>query len=131
MHILYETDRYFIGHIYEDAYLIDKRNGQEILHDDFYGDPKCGLISKSDDWAIIAGEHITIWKNGKTTKIDKEEIKWVHSIRTSDEKVIEILIDPWTDKSAIWTLDLNNFELKKVKDFDDYKEKERADNVVW
>ena len=131
MHILDETDKYFIGHIYEDAYLIDKRNGQEILHDDFYGDPTCGLISKSDKWAIIAGEHIIIWKNGKTTKIDKQEIKWVHSIRTSDDEVVEILVDPWTDKAAIWTLDLNNFEIKKVKDFDDYKEKERADNVVW
>ena len=130
MHILDETDRYFIGHIYEDAYLIDKRNGEEILHDDFYGDPTCGLISKSDAWAIIAGEHITIWKKGKTTKIDMEEIKWVHSMRTSNDQIIEILVDPWSDKSSIWTLDLSNFELKKLKDFDDYKEKERTENVV-
>src|SRR5688572_19207434 len=122
MHILDETDRYFIGHIFDDAYLIDKRNGEEIFHDDFYGDPSCGLISKSNDWAIIAGEHITIWRKGKITKIEQEEIRWVHSIRTNDDQIIEILIDPWADHSAIWTLDIKTHELKKVKDFNDYKE---------
>lgn len=131
MRILDETNKYFIGHIYEDAYLIEKHNGQEIIHDDFYGDPTCGLISKSDKWAIIAGEHITIWKNEQITKIDKEEIKWIHSMRTNDDEIIEILIDPWAKNAAIWTLDLNNFELRKVKNFDDYKEKEWTDNVVW
>lgn len=44
MRILDETDKYFIGHIYEDAYLVEKSSGQEVLHDDFYGDPKCGLM---------------------------------------------------------------------------------------
>jgi len=131
MHILDETDKYFIGHIYEDAYLIEKRNGEEIFHDDFYGDPTCGLISKTNEWAIIAGEHITIWKNGRTIKIDNEEIKSVHAVRTRDSQIIEILIDPWTDKGSIWTFDTRNFELKKLKDFHDYKGKERNDDVVW
>lgn len=131
MHILDETDRYFIGHIFDDAYLIDKRNGEEIFHDDFYGDPSCGLISKSNDWAIIAGEHITIWRKGKITKIEQEEIRWVHSIRTNDDQIIEILIDPWADHSAIWTLDIKTYELKKVKDFNDYKEREYTDDVLW
>ncbi len=71
MRILDETDKYFIAHDFEDAYLIEKRNGEAIVHDDFYGDPKCGLISKNNDWAIIAGEHITIWKAGKKTWTNK------------------------------------------------------------
>lgn len=102
MRILDETERYFIGHIFEDAYLIEKRNGEEILVDDFYGDPSCGLISKNNDWAIIAGDHITIWRKGKVTKIDREELRWVHAIRTADDQIIEILIDPWSENSAIW-----------------------------
>lgn len=129
MRILDETDKYFIGHIYEDAYLIEKRSGHEIIHDGFYGDPTCGLIGKSNEWAVIAGEHLTIWKKGK--KIVKEEIRWVHAMRTVDDQIIEILIDPWADNSSIWTLDIRNLELKKLKDFDDYKGKEWTEDVVW
>lgn len=131
MRILDETERYFIGHIFEDAYLIEKRNGEEILVDDFYGDPSCGLISKSNDWAIIAGDHITIWRKGKVTKIDREELRWVHAIRTADDQIIEILIDPWSENSAIWALDIKTYELTKVKPFDDYRDKELSEDVVW
>jgi hypothetical protein len=131
MYILDETDQYFIGHIFEDAFLIDKRNGEEIFHDDFYGDPSCGLISKKGDWAVVAGEHITIWKKGKITKINQDETQWVYAIRTNDDQIIEILIDPWSKNSAIWTLDIKNYELKKVKPFDDYRDKELTDDVVW
>lgn len=131
MRILDETDKYFLGHIFEDAYLIEKRNGEEIVHDDFYGDPSCGLISKNNDWAIIAGEHLTIWREGVITKIDNEELKWVHSLRTKGNKTVEILIDPWTEKSAIWVLDILALDFKKVRNFEDYKEKERTEEVIW
>jgi hypothetical protein len=131
MRILDETDKYFIGHIFEDAYLIEKRNGEEIVHDDFYGDPSCGLISRSNDWAIIAGEHLTIWTKGKTRKIENEDLRWIYDLRTSDDKTVEILTDPWSDKSAIWTLDMVTLQFKKISDFDDYKEKERTDEIVW
>jgi hypothetical protein len=131
MQILDETDKYFIGHIFEDAYLIEKRNGEEIVHDDFYGDPSCGLISKNNDWVVIAGEHLTIWTKGKTTKIDNEDLRWVYALRTNDQETVEILIDPWTDKSAIWTLNIATLQIKKVKDFDDYREKEHTDEIVW
>ena len=131
MRILDETEKYFVGHIFEDAYLIEKKNGQQLFQDDFYGDPSCGLISKNDDWAIIAGEHLTIWRKGKTTKIDNEDLRWVYALRTNDQKSVEILIDPWTDKSAIWTLDIATLEFKKVKDFNDYKAKEHTDEIAW
>jgi hypothetical protein len=131
MRILDETDRYFIGHIFEDAYLIDKRNGEEIVHDDFYGDPSCGLISRNNEWAIIAGEHLTIWRKGQTTKIGHEALRWVYALRTRGNTMVEILIDPWTDASAIWMLDMSTLGLTKVRDFDDYKEKERTDEIVW
>lgn len=131
MRILDETDKYFIGHIFEDAYLIEKRNGEEIVHDDFYGDPSCGLISRSNDWAIIAGEHMTIWTKAKTRKIEDGDLRWIYDLRTSDDKTVEILTDPWSDKSAIWTLDMVTLQFKKISDFDDYKEKERTDEIVW
>ena len=131
MRILDETDKYFIGHEFEEAYLVEKRNGEEIVHDDFYGDPKCGLISKNNDWAIIAGEHLTIWTKGKIAKIENDHLKWIYALRTNDEKTVEILIDPWTDNPAIWTLDISTLKFKKVKDFLDYRDKEHTDEIVW
>jgi hypothetical protein len=132
LRILDETDRYFIGHEYENAYLIDKRNGEEIVYDDFYGDPRLGIISRNNDWGIIAGEHITIWSNGKTTRIDREELRWVHAIRMKDDRTVEILIDPFSEMSAIWTLEPLTLEFKKVRDFDDYKDMDyRGEEVVW
>src|SRR5882724_8552195 len=62
--ILDETEKLLLGNIFEDVYLIDKRNGVELLHDDFYGDPQCGLISSTNEWAVIGGEHLTLWRRG-------------------------------------------------------------------
>jgi hypothetical protein len=47
LNILDETDRYVLGHSFEDAYLIDKLTKRELFHDDFYGNPKCGLIDRN------------------------------------------------------------------------------------
>lgn len=131
MRILDETDKYFIGNIFEDAYLIEKRNGQEIVHDDLYGDPSCGLISKNNDWAIIAGEHLTIWSQGKISKMENEELRWVHALRAKDNETVEILIDPWTEKSAIWMLDISTLHLKKIRNFEDYRKREQIGEVIW
>lgn len=131
MQILDETDKYLVGHIAEDAYLIDKINQAEIVHDEFYGNPSCGLISRNNDWAILAGEHITIWTNGKTTKIENNDLRWVYALRTNDQKTVSILTDPWSEKSAIWLLDITTLHLKKVRDFNEYKDKKHTDEVVW
>ena len=90
--------------------------------DDFYGDPKCGLISEKNDWAIIAGEHLTVWrknekKKDKIVRIENDELKWIHDLRLKNEKIIEILTDPWSNNSAIWELDIEKMQYVKVSDF--------------
>jgi hypothetical protein len=55
----------------------------------------------------------------------------VYALRTRSDNTVEILIDPWTDDSAIWTLDVKTLQVKKVRDFGDYKEREHTDEVVW
>ena len=44
---------------------------------------------------------------------------------------MEMLIDPWSDKSGIWTLDISTLDFKKIRDFQDFRETETTDEVVW
>lgn len=136
MNVLFETNKLIIEHEFENAYLIEKSSGKELLFDDFSGDPTCGLISKKNDWAIIAGEHLTIWradkrKNKQVERIDNEELKWIHDVRLKSENIVEILTDPWREKSAIWELDIETLEFIKIREFKEYQDLEHIDTVKW
>ncbi|MDM8162235.1 hypothetical protein QUH73_20645 [Labilibaculum sp. K2S] len=136
MTVLFETKKLIIEHEFENAYLIEKSSGKELLFDDFHGDPKCGLISKKNDWAIIAGEHLTIWRadkrnNKQVERIENEELKWIHDVRLKSENIVEILTDPWSEKSAIWELDIETLEFIKIREFREYQDLEHTDTVKW
>lgn len=136
MNVLFETDKLRIEHEFENAYLIEKSSGKELMFDDFYGDPECGLISMNNDWAIIAGEHLTVWrankkKNQQVVRIDDDELKWIHDIRLKTDNVIEILTDPWSEKSSIWKLNIDSLQFSKLRDFKDYFETEHTENIDW
>ncbi|MEZ5048679.1 MAG: hypothetical protein R2766_03405 [Saprospiraceae bacterium] len=136
MIVLFETDRLRIEHEFEYAYLIEKSSGKELLFDEFYGDPKCGLISKNNDWAIIAGEHLTIWrankrKNNQIVRIEHDELKWIHDIKLKSEYIIEILIDPWSENSSIWQMEIDSLKFLKHREFKDYLKTEYIENINW
>jgi len=131
MKILYETDKLKIEFEYELACLIEKSSGEILLEDDFYGDPNCGIIDSENNWAIIAGIHLIFWKPEETKKYLNESFGSVHSLRMKNEKTVEILTDPWSDKPSIWELNIENSELKKTADFTKYKNKEYTEFVEW
>jgi hypothetical protein len=131
MNILYETNNLRLENEYETTFLIKTLTGERLMEDDFYGDPKCGLIDKNGNWAIVAGEHLTIWTEARTQRIESEELKWIHSLRNKDSETVEILTDPWSENSAIWEINTKTFELKKVKGFANYKDKGYSDRVIW
>jgi len=68
MKILHQTNRLKLANEYEATYLIDKLTGRTLLEDYFYGDLACGLIDKDSKWAIVAGNHLTIWTPEKWKK---------------------------------------------------------------
>lgn len=136
MNILYETDKLRIEHEFELTYLTEKRRGKPLLIDDFYGDPCCGLISPNNDWAIIGGDHLTIWRacskeKNRTVILENDDLKWIHAIRLNSKNIIEILTDPWSNRSAIWSLNINTLEYSKVRDFKDYVDIEYTENIEW
>jgi hypothetical protein len=131
MKTLFETNELILEHEYELVHLKEKATGKVLLEDDFYGDPECGLIDKENRWAIVTGEHLTIWTPEDFRIIKNEDIKWVHSLRAKNSDLVEILVDPWSDISSIWEIDVSTFEVRKVRDFDDYKDKDYTENIIW
>ena len=131
MNVLYETDTLLLENEFEATFLTDKSTSATLMEDDFYGDPNCGLIDKENKWAIVAGEHLTIWTPKKWKRIEDENLKWIHSIRIKDSETVEVLTDPWNRNSAIWEIHPLTFKLKKIRDFNDYKDQEYSEKVVW
>lgn len=129
--ILYETDKLYIENEFETAWLKDKLTGQVLLEDHFYGDPSCGLISETHHWAIIGGDHLTLWTPEKWLRIEVSNLKWIHALRAENPETVEILTDPWGEQPAIWEMNMQTFEPHKVKDFEDYTGKPYTGRVVW
>jgi hypothetical protein len=131
MNILYETDNLKLENEYEVTFLIDKSTGKTLLKDNFYGNPNCGLIDIDNQWAIVAGEHLTIWTPEKWKKIVDENLKWIYSIRFKNLETVQVLTDPWNRNAAIWEINVKTFEFKKIRDFNDCKDQNYSENVNW
>jgi hypothetical protein len=58
-------------------------------------------------------------------------LKWIHDIREKTESIIEILTDPWNEKSAIWELDINSTEFVKIREFKKYQDSEYTETIDW
>ncbi|WP_440120710.1 hypothetical protein [Tenacibaculum sp. Ill] len=128
---LYETEKLKIEHEWEDTFLINKSTNQILLKDDFYGDPDCGLIDKNNKWAVIGGDHLTIWTQKSWKRIENEDLKWIHSLKYVNDDIFRILIDPWSEKPAIWEFNLKTFDYNKIRDFNDYNGRLYQDQVTW
>ncbi|MGD1837575.1 MAG: hypothetical protein ACPKPY_05905 [Nitrososphaeraceae archaeon] len=45
--------------------------------------------------------------------------------------IIEILTDPWSEKSAIWEFDIDSLEFVKIRDFIKYQKTEFTNKIEW
>lgn len=135
MVIIAETNKLYLSHICEHVQLIDKESDQVLFTDDFYGDPSCGFIDVADQYAIIAGKHLTLWTryNGvnEITKFETQVFHDIEQLRLIDENTIEILVDPWSEHGSVWQLSVSNKSLRKVSDFIEYKDLPYTDNIDW
>ncbi len=67
--ILSETNKYVLGHIFEETYLIDKVTNNKLQIGSMYGNPSCGLIGEDNNWCIVAGSTVIIWTSEKTVEL--------------------------------------------------------------
>ena len=84
-----------------------------------------------NDWAIVGGEKLLLWKDDQLKFIEDPDLVWIHDIRQLGDDVVEILTDPWAEHPAIWKFDIQSEEKVKIRDFYEYRGKEYTDYVEW
>ena len=124
-----ESETLILVSIFEDGYLLHLDREEVIYLNWFYGDPTCALISRDSKWVVMGGDNlITIWNHGVITEVD---IKGTFDVRQTDTDTVHILIDPWYEDSAIWELNIVTQEMKMIRPFTDYMNREYTEFVIW
>lgn len=151
--LLAESDNLAVVHEWEYTYIVFKHTMVRIEVDWFYGNPQCSAIGRDEEWILIGGEHLTVWKSGANAGsadtcpnenwklIDGdskngavsvfEGVKWVHAMRVINRSTVDVLTDPYAPGCAIWRFDVAGYRLCKLRDFPDYVNKPYTEHVVW
>lgn len=127
LHPLAESQRYLLGHVYEEAQAFDKLNAQTLVVGEHYGDPTSGLISPDELWFISGGEGVqcyslterkihTFFRRGfPPLSPDSRAPYWpVHVITLVAPQKIRIEIDPLSEFDSTWELELDTLSLSRV-----------------
>jgi hypothetical protein len=131
MKTLSENETFTVYQEFETVFIKNKSNNSTVTIDSFYGDPTCSFIDIKNSQIIIGGNQLIVWDIIKQKKTNLEKINYIHSIKKVDTNSIQVLTDPWSKDSSIWQLDLKSLEVKKVKDFNKYKNKPFSENITW
>ncbi len=129
--ILNETDKFILGHIFEEVCLIDKETNKKYELGSMYGDPSCGLIDQDNKWCIIGGATLIIWSTKETTELKVDEFYWACRFRQIDQNNVQILIDPWEDNSSVWELNVIDKSYFMICEFKNNQNKEYTEHNEW
>jgi hypothetical protein len=133
----FETTVMLLGHVFETAYCYNKITKEEFGLFQFDNDPTCGVVGKNNDWCLVGGDVLVLktWFDNSLRLIG--DLKQIHELRSVDDYIAQILIDPWSNEAAIWQLEIDKTKptrpitLEKVKDFKDYTDKPYTEHIVW
>ncbi len=129
--LIHQNSNFTLFSIYEDIYLVDRKDNSETFLFSVYGDPICGLIDSSNQWITIGGNILHIW-NISSSKMETIDLLWIYDLRQIDKDTIEVLTDPWSKESAIWQINILTNRKMKIKDFTDFHGKEYVDErIEW
>jgi hypothetical protein len=126
-----ETDLYVLFQEQEDVFLVEKGTNAELWRTWMYGNPTCGVIGRSNEWVIVGGEKLIVWRNAELKVINDTDLNWIHRIRQTGETQIQMLTDPWEENASIWSYDIYMEEKIKIRDFPDYRLKEYTEDIEW
>lgn len=126
-----ETELYVLLQEQEDVFLFDKYANAEVWRTWMYGNPMCGVIGRSNEWAIVGGDKLIVWKKAELKVINDTDLKWIHRIRQTGETQFQMLTDPWEEKSSVWSYDIYTEEKIKIRNFPDYRLREYTEYIEW
>jgi hypothetical protein len=132
-HILAESPRYLVYHLYETAYLHFKGAARtDIAIGCFYGDPQTGYMAPDETYCVLGGcglllyylrepfddynHHPTSanwWEWGQ----EADNIYWIESIYSPDDPTAEIrfVVDPYDEaRGGVYQLDLADRVVTKL-----------------
>jgi len=129
--IIAETEKLQLIYHFEKGFLADKVNQLGYALGWFYGDPTCGIIDRDNRWAILSGVHLTmLWQNNQQQPLEIE-LPNIFDMRQVNTSTLQALTDPWSEKSAIYTININTRIPHKVVDFPTYRDKPYTEDVIW
>jgi hypothetical protein len=129
---LSEIDIYVLFKEHDEVFLFDKDANEEVWRVSFYGEATIGFLGLVNEWAMVGGDRILIWKNHNEFKfIEDPDLIWIHDIRQVEDDEVEVLTDPLGENSAIWRFNIQTEEKVKIRDFADYQGREYTDSIEW
>lgn len=121
--ILAESETYILGNEFEYGYIIDKRTKSNIYLGSNYGDPSFGIIDKKEQWALLLGHTSYLWTPFNLLSLNeihsdsREMFEWPFEARQINDFEVEILDDPWSDNPGIYSLNVKEKSIKRIKNF--------------
>lgn len=113
---LSETDSYMIFADGKDIFLFDKDINEVVWRVNIGERATCAWIDLSNDWALIFGERLYLWKNEKITMLENG-LKNICDFRQIEDNIVLILTHPTKKEGAIWSFDIITEQLMKIRDF--------------
>ena len=126
-----ETDIYVLFKEQDEIFLFDKEANKELWRTSNYGEIRCGKIGLVNDWVIFATDLLIIWKENEFFSIHHSDLKSIVDMRQVGDNEVEILTDPWSKNSGIWSFNIETQRKKIIRKFNDYYRKPHEDNIIW
>lgn len=113
--VIDETPELKLGGLWEQIFLLDKRNNKEYFMGEFDGVSDIGIIDKKNEWAVAANNKVIIWKRGEIHVVDRPELKNVESLELKGNNLIQLSVDTQNlnGNKAKWQLNVDTLGIVK------------------
>jgi len=78
---LHETDLYVLFQDGDKIFLFDKDANADLWSVTISGGATCGIIALSNEWVLIGGRTLTLWKNDGFEKIDDPTLRQIRHLK--------------------------------------------------
>ena len=126
--ILAQSKHYTVSHEYETV-LLDCPGGARPVIGDFYGDPKAAIIDWNEEWAIVIGCGIIVYRlrepfvpyeQDKTTDQWWEAHRlppdawWIEHVYQVGDRTVRFVVDPEGANAGVYELDVGSLSVVRL-----------------